>query len=153
VLAGAGQFGTPDQGIFSYWINAHLHRRPLRYIGFEGTGMQVRDALHPNDLAALLCAEMATGRANGQRVYNVGGGPENAVSLAELTAWCDSRFGRHTPQPDPRPRTYDVPWVILDSGDADRDFHWRINAPIENILRDIAVHAELNPDWLERSGL
>ncbi len=24
VLAGAGQFGTPDQGIFSYWINAHL---------------------------------------------------------------------------------------------------------------------------------
>ena len=32
VLAGAGQFGTPDQGIFSYWIHAHapasasLHR-------------------------------------------------------------------------------------------------------------------------------
>jgi len=30
VLAGAGQFGTPDQGIFSYWINAHLRRRPLK---------------------------------------------------------------------------------------------------------------------------
>lgn len=28
VLAGAGQFGTPDQGIFAYWINAHLRRRP-----------------------------------------------------------------------------------------------------------------------------
>src|SRR5690348_12653974 len=32
VLAGAGQFGTPDQGIFTYWVNAHLRRRPLRYI-------------------------------------------------------------------------------------------------------------------------
>jgi len=33
VLAGTGQFGTPDQGIFSYWINAHLRRHPLKYIG------------------------------------------------------------------------------------------------------------------------
>jgi len=35
-LAGAGHFGTPSQGIFSYWLNAHLRRRPLRYIGFAG---------------------------------------------------------------------------------------------------------------------
>ncbi|HTV76051.1 MAG TPA: NAD-dependent epimerase/dehydratase family protein, partial [Candidatus Baltobacteraceae bacterium] len=32
VLAGAGQFGKPDQGIFSFWINSHLRRRPLKYI-------------------------------------------------------------------------------------------------------------------------
>jgi CDP-paratose 2-epimerase len=153
VLAGAGQFGTPDQGIFSYWINAHLRRRALRYIGFQGTGMQVRDALHPTDLATLLYAEMATGRTNGQRVYNVGGGPENAMSLAELTAWCNAHFGRHTPEADPRPRNYDVPWVILDSSDAKRDFGWAIKMPIENILREIAAHAELNPEWLETSGL
>src|SRR5207247_9786355 len=24
VLAGAGQFGTPDQGIFAFWINSYL---------------------------------------------------------------------------------------------------------------------------------
>ncbi|HRE05972.1 MAG TPA: NAD-dependent epimerase/dehydratase family protein, partial [Opitutaceae bacterium] len=36
VLAGAGQFGRADQGIFAYWINSYLHRRPLRYIGFGG---------------------------------------------------------------------------------------------------------------------
>jgi CDP-paratose 2-epimerase len=38
ILAGAGQFGRPDQGIFAYWINSHLRRRPLKYIGFGGTG-------------------------------------------------------------------------------------------------------------------
>src|SRR5689334_17094028 len=54
VLAGPGQFGTPDQGIFAFWVNAHLRRRPLRYIGFDGAGKQTRDALHPADLAALL---------------------------------------------------------------------------------------------------
>ena len=29
VLAGAGQFGRPDQGIFSFWINAWLRDHPL----------------------------------------------------------------------------------------------------------------------------
>ena len=34
-------------------INAHLHRRPRRHIGFDGAGKQGRDLLHPRDLAAL----------------------------------------------------------------------------------------------------
>src|SRR5262249_32823760 len=115
VLAGAGQFGTPDQGIFSYWINAHLRRRPMRYIGFGGTGNQVRDAFHPKDLAALLHAQMLTARNDGRRVYSVGGGPSNAMSLAQLTRWCNSSFGNHQPQGDDRPRLYDVPWIVIDS--------------------------------------
>src|SRR5580658_2642279 len=61
VLAGAGQFGTPDQGIFSYWLNAHLRKRPLRYIGFGGTGRQVRDVFHPRDLTCLLESQMSCG--------------------------------------------------------------------------------------------
>ena len=44
----------PDQGIFAYWINSQLRRRPLRYIGFGGKGHQVRDCLHPHDLVPLL---------------------------------------------------------------------------------------------------
>ena len=43
VLAGAGQFGHAAQGIFSFWINAYLHRQPLKYIGFDGAGHQCRD--------------------------------------------------------------------------------------------------------------
>jgi CDP-paratose 2-epimerase len=46
VMAGAGQFGRADQGIFSFWIQSYLHKRPLKYIGFDGSGSQVRDALH-----------------------------------------------------------------------------------------------------------
>src|SRR5579862_8194897 len=97
VLAGAGQFGTPDQGIFSYWIHAHAARRSLRYIGFEGTGKQVRDLFHPRDLAALVDAQLNASRSKGQRIYCAGGGPANAISLARLNAWCDRRFGVHAP--------------------------------------------------------
>jgi len=153
VLAGPGQFGTADQGIFSYWINAHLRHRVLRYIGFDGTGKQVRDAFHPRDLASLLDAQMRTERSGGQRVYTAGGGPENAMSLAELTEWCDERFGPHRPQAAPRPRNYDIPWMVMDSGGAERDFGWRVEIPIEAILNQIASHAEKNPDWLDTSGV
>ncbi len=152
VLAGAGQFGTPDQGIVSYWINAHLRRRPLRYIGFDGTGKQTRDVFHPRDLGALLDAQIATGRQGGQRIYNAGGGPANAISLATLTAWCDARFRPHRPQPDLQPRPYDIPWMVMDAGEAKRDFEWHPEIGLDCIFDEIACHAEKNPHWLEWSG-
>lgn len=153
VLTGAGQFGTPDQGIFSYWVNAHLRRRPLRYIGFNGKGHQTRDAFHPRDLAALLTAQMDEARSDGQRVYTAGGGPGNVTSLAQLTAWCDQRFGCHTPGMETQPRPYDVPWIAMDNRDAARDFDWRPETPLAEILEEIATHAENHPDWLDVSGL
>jgi CDP-paratose 2-epimerase len=153
VLAGAGQFGTPDQGIFSYWVNAHLRKRPLRYIGFDGRGKQVRDAFHPHDLAALLDAQIDSARKGGQRVYVAGGGPANAMSLAQLNEWCDARFTPHPAKSDPRDRPYDIPWVVMDSRDAAADFGWRIRIPLTELLEGIAGHAEQHPDWLERSGL
>ncbi len=153
VLAGPGQFGTPDQGIFAYWINAHLRRRPLRYIGFGGTGKQVRDALHPRDLCVLLDRQIGTERRDGRRLYTAGGGPRNSMSLAALTEWCDSRFGAHAPVPDLRPRTYDIPWLVMDNDETESDFGWRPEIPMEGILSQIACHAERNPDWLARSGV
>jgi CDP-paratose 2-epimerase len=136
VLAGAGQFGTP-----------------VRFIGFEGAGKQTRDIFHPRDLAVLADAQISCSRTGGQRIYCAGGGEWNTISLAQLNLWCDTRFGKHTPTADPRPRTYDIPWIAMDSTDAQRDFAWRIEYPLPSILEEIAEHAERNPDWLEKSGL
>lgn len=152
VLAGAGQFGTAGQGIFSYWINAHLRKRPLRYIGFDGTGKQVRDVLHPRDLAGLLDAQMRSGHSSAQPICAVGGGVASAMSLAMLTAWCDARFGKHEPEPEPRERTFDVPWIVMDNSAAERDFGWHPVTPLNDLLEEIACHAEDHPDWLDRSA-
>jgi len=151
VLAGAGQFGTAAQGIFAYWVNAHLRRRPIRFLGFNGTGHQTRDAFHPRDLAALLLAQMRTTRKGGQRIYTAGGGPANAMSLAQLNLWCDERFGRHAPAVDTEPRMYDIPWVAMDNTAAAREFGWRIEMPLPAILEEIARHACEHPNWLEVS--
>ncbi len=152
VIAGAGQFGTAAQGVFAYWINAHLRRKPLHYIGFQGTGYQTRDGFHPRDLTALLVAQIRTNRTGGQRIYAAGGGPENSMSLAQLTAWCDERFGRHVPAADETQRLFDIPWVAMDNTDAKRDFFWNIEMMMPMILEEIAQHAQQHPDWLELSN-
>ncbi len=96
---------------------------------------------------------MRTGRANAQRIYTAGGGPANTMSLAQLTAWCDERFGPNLPAADPQPRPYDVPWVAMDNTAAARDFGWRIETPLAEILEGIGRHARDHPEWLELSGV
>ena len=153
VLAGAGQFGKADQGIFSFWLHSHFARRPLRYIGFDGGGHQVRDCLHPRDLAPLLARQMTAGRVKDlPRVLNVSGGIDSARSLRQLSAWCDRRFAPMDIASDPGNRPYDLPWVVLDSSLAERTWRWKPAPPVEEILEEIACHAEATPDWLELSA-
>ena len=149
VLAGAGQFGTAEQGIFSYWLHAHAARVRLRYIGFCGRGYQVRDAFHPEDLADLVVAQMRRDPPQ-DAIYNAGGGASNAMSLAQLTKWCDDRFGKHEPECDPRPRPYDIPWLVMDSSRIARELGWARKRSLSSILDEIAVHVRNNPDWLVR---
>jgi CDP-paratose 2-epimerase len=151
VLAGAGQFGTADQGIFSYWMHAHAARRPLRYLGFGGCGYQVRDAFHPDDLARLLWRQMHTNQTRGERLFNLGGGIGNAMSLAKLTEICDGHFGPHAPQADGRERPFDLPWIVMDSGKARERFGWTPERQLTSILDEIAAHARAHPEWLALS--
>ncbi len=152
VLAGAGQFGRADQGIFSFWINAYLRRVPLQYIGFDGAGHQTRDCLHPRDLLPALQKQLSAGETEKPRIMNFGGGTENSMSLAQLSKWCAERFGRHQVTSDPEPRLFDVPWLVMDSGLAEETWGWRPTRSMEAILEEIAGHAEAHPHWLELSA-
>lgn len=152
ILAGAGQFGTADQGIIAYWIHAHARKRPLRYMGYDGTGYQSRDAMHPSDLAALLARQLASTRAGGTRLYVASGGNDRVFSLARLTEWSAARFGATTIDRDPTPRRLDVPWFAGDSTLAGADFGWSPRVSLEQIFDEVARHAQDNPDWLRISG-
>ena len=48
-------------------------------------------------------------------------------------------------------RAYDVPWVVLDSGEATRRWGWAVERTIEGILDELADHAEAHPEWLALS--
>ena len=156
VMAGAGQFGKPDQGIVAFWIHSWFEGKPLAYIGFDGMGHQVRDCLHPEDLAQLLDLQISSSPGfSGPRLCNVSGGIDSAFSLRQLSAWCERRWPTQETQRhsqvksifDARP--YDAPWIVLDSGLAKAIWHWQAKRTNESIWEEIAQHAEEHPDWLE----
>ncbi|MFL6237224.1 MAG: SDR family NAD(P)-dependent oxidoreductase, partial [Thermoanaerobaculia bacterium] len=80
-IYGPHQFGTEDQGWVAHFLIRALDGRPLT---LYGDGMQVRDVLFVEDLAeAFLLAQANMDTLSGQ-AFNMGGGPENTVSLVEL---------------------------------------------------------------------
>lgn len=152
VLAGAGQFGKADQGIFAFWLHSWREQRPLRYIGFDGQGHQVRDCLHPRDLGALLMKQLKAGDDRSKpRLANVSGGAASACSLQQLSSWCIERWGNNAVNPNPTPRPYDLPWVVLDHGVASKSWGWEPMLNTQDILGEIASFAESNPLWIDQS--
>jgi len=108
--------------------------------------------LHPRDLAALAWKQMKSPDRQVERVQNVGGGVASAMSLAQLTSWCARRFGHHDVEHDVTSRRYDVPWLVLDAARARRNWDWQPAFSVEQILEEIAAHAEAHPEWLEISS-
>jgi CDP-paratose 2-epimerase len=150
VLAGAGQFGKSDQGIFSFWIHSYRWRRPLSYIGFGGKGYQVRDCFHPRDLVPILLKQMEGKR--GAPLCNFSGGVKNSMSLRQLSVWCARRFGVHKITSDRRTRPFDVPWLVLDSSHAYSWWNWQPQTSLQSLLEEIAAHADSHPNWLQISA-
>jgi CDP-paratose 2-epimerase len=151
VLAGAGQFGRADQGIFSYWLHSWKQRRPLRYIGFDGQGHQARDCLHPNDLARLVICQLRCSETR-ERIVHVSGGQPQSMSLRQLSTWCTERWGLHAVGVDLTPRPFDLPWLVLDSRKAGEIWNWKPEKSLSAILEEIANHAESDEGWLELSA-
>ncbi len=150
VLAGSGQFGKADQGIFSYWIHSFKEKRPLKYIGFEGTGFQVRDALHPKDLVPLLSQQLMEPNCEAPKIINVGGGIENSMSLKQLSNWCENRFGLNEVISSSESRPMDAPWIVMDSSLAQNVWNWKPKIGINQVLKEIADFADHNPSWLKQ---
>jgi CDP-paratose 2-epimerase len=152
VLAGAGQFGRADQGIFSFWIHSCAAKRPLKFIGFGGEGFQVRDYLHPRDLGQVLIQQMESSPAPDGAITNFAGGKTNSMSLRQLHDWCERRYGSSPVQNETNNRPFDLPWMILDSSLAEKRFGWKPATPLLTIFDEIAQHAKQNPGWLNQTA-
>jgi len=140
VIAGPWQFGKVDQGVVSLWALAHHFGRALRYIGYGGTGKQVRDVLHVQDLCDLLIEQLAEFDRWDGWLGNVAGGRRNAVSLCELTTLCQKITGRKvkvTSEEANRPN--DLRIFIGDCARLFQRTKWRPQRDVARIVGDIAA--------------
>ncbi|KYG10501.1 CDP-paratose 2-epimerase [Sorangium cellulosum] len=80
-IYGPRQFGTEDQGWVAHFLLQALRREPIT---LYGDGMQVRDVLFIDDLVDAFLLARENIRQVSATAFNIGGGPENTVSLLEL---------------------------------------------------------------------
>ncbi|MGB2650982.1 MAG: SDR family NAD(P)-dependent oxidoreductase, partial [Candidatus Omnitrophota bacterium] len=90
-IYGPRQFGVEDQGWVAWFTIAAALGVPVT---IYGDGKQVRDILHVDDLIASFHAAYENiDRVKGM-AFNVGGGPENQMSLLELVAILEEKLGK-----------------------------------------------------------
>jgi CDP-paratose 2-epimerase len=150
VIAGPWQMGKVDQGVFTHWVLSHYFGRPLSYIGYGGTGKQVRDLLFVDDLVDLIEEQLLrpdewTG-FNG----NVGGGQECSLSLLEATNLCRELTGNEVPiDAVDEPRAGDVPLFISDCRRLYERTDWRPRHSPRETLEEITAWVQENHRDLE----
>jgi CDP-paratose 2-epimerase len=136
-----------------FWLHNWCEQRPLKYIGFDGLGHQLRDCLHPSDLAALVAKQLKAGLDPSKlSVINVSGGRASARSLLQLSSWCVHQWGPHDVVTDPQNRPFDWRWVVLDHSLASQAWSWNPVRNTKNILDQIAEFACTEPDWIGLSA-
>ena len=151
VIAGPWQMGKVDQGVFSLWLLAHHFGRPLKYIGYGGSGKQVRDLLHVDDLFEALRTQLDQIETLQGSTFNVGGGRDGSLSLLETTLLCESVTGRTTDiTPEPTARTGDIPVYLSDYAALHDATGWAPQHSPEDILRDTYDWIQEHDDSLRR---
>ena len=121
-IYGPRQFGTEDQG----WV-AHFILRALRgeRITLYGDGMQVRDVLFVEDLVdAFLLGEQNAQRLKG-RAFNMGGGPQNAISLRDLLDRIEQLHGERPAVDHDAWRTGDQRYYVSDTRAFQQETGWQ----------------------------
>ncbi|THB77221.1 MAG: NAD-dependent epimerase/dehydratase family protein [Desulfobulbaceae bacterium] len=150
VIAGPGQWGKTDQGVFSLWVANHFFQKPLTYTGFNGLGKQVRDLLHPLDLFDLLEKQIVDMGDGSGEIYNVGGGHAHSVSLMEYTQICRTVVG-HEISIGSRPDTasVDIPYYVSDNKQVEKRYDWKPTRDPQLIVTQIAGWLEQNQRLLK----
>ena len=138
ILTGPWQMGKVDQGVIVLWVAAHYFQKSLKYIGYGGTGKQVRDFLHINDLLKLIDYQLNNFPLCDGDVLNVGGGKYSNLSLKELTSVCQQVTGNKIEiEPVTTERAGDIPIFITDCDRLKQKTQWQPTIEPEKTIEDI----------------
>ncbi|KTT25110.1 NAD-dependent epimerase/dehydratase family protein [Pseudacidovorax intermedius] len=142
-IYGQRQFGTEDQGWVAHFMLRALQRQPLT---LYGDGQQVRDVLHVDDLLdAMLRLDARLPEVRG-RIFNIGGGAANAVSLRRMVTMIEALQGEPMAVGHDGWRTGDQRYYVSDTRALQAATGWR---PRVGVAEGLARLRE----WLrERAG-
>jgi CDP-paratose 2-epimerase len=133
-IYGPRQFGTEDQGWIAHFLLSAIRGNPLT---IYGDGKQVRDALHVSDAASAWLAALDRIDLVQGHVFNLGGGPRNAISLLELIDQIGKLTGRGVAYSFADWRPGDQPWYVTDTSALSDALGWAPKVEIAEGLRSL----------------
>ncbi|MBB3264556.1 CDP-paratose 2-epimerase [Azospirillum sp. OGB3] len=147
-IYGPRQFGNEDQGWVAHFIISALSGRPIH---IYGDGMQVRDVLFVEDLVRAF--RLATEKIEVSRgqVFNIGGGPENTISVwREFGEMLSTLRGKPVEADFSDWRPGDQPCYVSDIRKAEQVLGWRPQVDRDTGIRRLWDWAD---SYLAQNGL
>lgn len=133
-IAGPRQFGNEDQGWVAHFLYSALMSKRIT---IYGDGLQVRDILHVHDLVdAMVEVRKQRDTTRGQ-IFNVGGGPQRAFSVAEMLHAIEQSTGKTIRLEHREVRPGDQPLYISDTSKLELLTGWKPRRDLATILSDI----------------
>jgi CDP-paratose 2-epimerase len=137
-IYGEHQFGIEDQGWLAWFAIRAMQNLPVT---IYGDGKQLRDVLYVGDLISAYDRAIENIEKTRGRAYNIGGGPQNTLSLAELVILLEEQTGNRMRLKYDDWRPGDQLVYVSNLEAALSDFGWQPSvAPVEGVTRLI--------DWL-----
>ncbi|MBN1888129.1 MAG: SDR family NAD(P)-dependent oxidoreductase [Thermoflexales bacterium] len=142
-IYGTRQFGVEDQGWVAHFCIAARLGRPLT---IYGDGKQVRDVLWIDDLVAAYDAAAARIDVASGKIYNVGGGPANTMSIwVEFGPILQELAGHPIPVTYSTWRPGDQPVYVSDIRKAERELGWRPHVSVREGIERLWRWIDTNP--------
>lgn len=127
-MYGGRQFATFDQGWIGWFCQKAVETKNgslKEPFTIAGTGKQVRDVLYADDLIELYFKVVENIETAKGKVYNVGGGFENSLSLLELFSLLEEELDITLNYKKLKPRKSDQKVYISNIGKLERDIGWK----------------------------
>jgi CDP-paratose 2-epimerase len=143
-IYGLRQFGNEDQGWVAHFAIAATKGRPIT---IYGDGKQVRDVLFVDDLVRAFDSALTNIQRVKGEVYNLGGGPENALAIwAEFGPMLERLLGRPIAVNHGDWRPGDQRVYVSDIRKAERDLGWRPAISKTEGIRRLVEWVQADPD-------
>lgn len=139
---GTRQFGFQDQGWVAWFIIATLFNKPIT---IYGNGKQVRDMLYVDDLTETFNLFINSSSQSG--LFNIGGGPDNTISLLEFLDELESLTGKRPKVKFADWRPSDQKVYISDTSKLEKTLHWKAKTSVKEGIKKLLAWVKENKPY------
>jgi CDP-paratose 2-epimerase len=126
-IYGPNQFGIEDQGWVAWFTIASLIGKKITVYG---DGKQIRDVLFVTDLVRLYEQSLLNREICVGKIYNVGGGPQNTLSLNELISQLSVKLNKEIAHTFDQWRPGDQKVFVSNINKVYSELNWKPMVPI-----------------------